>query len=81
MKRKDILYLGVALAIIAVAAMLLLNGNKQSSGGPTVEIVPVIEPNYSKAALAEINNESAHRNFAVKVDLSSELGNTQPFGR
>lgn len=80
MKRKDALYLGLAIAIMAVAGLLLLGGSRKSTG-PVVEIVPEVEPQYDKAILAELTNENAHRNFAVKVNLKTELGNTRPFGR
>lgn len=82
MKRKDLIYLSVAISILIVAGFLLINsGNSKKSGAPTIEVVESIDGEYDQVILAEIANTELHRNFAVPVDLGTELGNPKPFGR
>lgn len=83
MKRRDLIYLSVAIVILAVAGFLVLNrpGTGKKSAGKMVEVIAPIDDKYDPVMLAEITEGKLHRNFAVKVDLGTELGNPRPFGR
>ncbi len=88
MKKKDLIYLSVSIAIIGVAIFLVVSqggsGGKKQAGGPTVEVVQPIDPTYDQSILAQIDPATSGdsvRNFAVKVNLKTELGNHNLFGR
>lgn len=83
MKRKDLIYLSIAVGILLVSVFLIMNvgsGGKKKSTQLKIEVVDPIKSDYNPTLLAEIGDKNLHRNFAVRVDLKTELGNKNPFG-
>lgn len=83
MKRRDLIYLSVAIAVLVTAGILLMStsgAGSDKSKVPTYEVIEPIEAEYDQVILAEIADSKLHRNFAVPVNLKTELGNKNPFG-
>lgn len=82
MKRKDAVYLAITIVIVIVSFMLLTRGkNKGVNSADLVEVIPVVDSSYDSTILEEISNDDLHVNFAVPVNLKTELGNKRPFGQ
>jgi len=83
-KRKEILQLVVAIVILVAAGALIFNqlAPKQAtkSEGPTVEKVTPIQPDFDQTSLSYITNHNKNQDFYQPPNLSSGLGNNQPFG-
>jgi hypothetical protein len=84
-KKKDTLYLVVAVGILLVVGYIIYTqilGNKKTSAASktvTVEVVGPIPDSFDQDAVATLNNSSKVRDFNSAVDLSG-LGNTATFG-
>lgn len=83
MKKKDIIYIVVAVAVLAIAGLFLYSkssaGKSAASKTTTVEVVDPISSTFDAKAVAQLQDPTVAQNFAVKIDLSG-LGNTSPFG-
>lgn len=82
MKKKDILYLVLAVAIFGVAGYIGLTqlSSKPKTQGVSVEVVDPIAQDFNQDTLAKLNDPSQIKNFAVPVDLTNGLGNPTPIG-
>lgn len=80
MKRKDLINLAFALALLVATGLILWRfvlGANRKPQPVTIEVVPEISSTYDAAAINEI---TAARNFTAQIDLSG-LGNPRPFGQ
>ena len=84
MKKKDIVYLLVAVVIFLVVGYVGLSqfGSPSStkSKGVVVEVVDPISPNFDQNAMNKLRDTSQFHDFAVPVDLTTGLGNPAPIG-
>ncbi|HSH31163.1 MAG TPA: hypothetical protein VK963_00670 [Candidatus Saccharimonadales bacterium] len=81
MKKKDILYLGIAGVIFTIAGFLAFNQLAPKDGKQvSVEVIEPISSTFDSAALAELTDTSRTQDFSVTNDLKSGLGNQAPFG-
>lgn len=87
MKKKDLIYVFLAVAVIAVAAYLVMTqlapkpSASKSQSGSTVDVIGVIDPTLSSDAISQIQDSTKVRDYSVTIDLSTGLGNSVPFGR
>lgn len=86
MKTKEIIQLGVAVLIFAVAGLLIFSqfGSKPKAGaakskGVMITVVTPINPTFDQATLALFDDTNAIKDFYNAPDLKNGLGNTQPF--
>ena len=84
MKKKDLVYLLVAVVILLAAGylaytQLLPKSHTSAATGVQVEKVGVIPSDMDSAGLAAINDPDKVTDFNSPVDLSG-LGNAAPFG-
>jgi hypothetical protein len=84
-KSKDIIQLGVAIVIFAIAGFIIYNQlapNKKGAAAKGVEVerITSIPSQFDSSALASLSDSSKSRDFYNQPDLKSGLGNTQPFG-
>jgi hypothetical protein len=86
MKKKDLIYVVLAVGIIAVAAYLALSqlsSNKSASQTSvnTIDVIGTISGQLNSDALTQIQDTTKNRDYSVTIDLTTGLGNTAPFGR
>ena len=83
MKKKDIIYIVVAVAVLAIAGLFLYSKSSAGKGAAsktaTAEVIDPISSTFDATALRQLQDPSVAQNFAVKIDLSG-LGNSSPFG-
>lgn len=84
MKKKDLLYLILAVGILLVAGYVvvtqLMPKDTTKQEGVTVEVVGAIEPDYDSVSLSELGNAEKVQDFSVPFDLTTGLGNPAIFG-
>lgn len=83
MKKKDIVYLILAVVILFAAgyiayAKLLTHGSSQS--GVQVDVVGTIQSSFSQDDLDTLADPTKVLDFYQPVDLTTGLNNTAPFG-
>jgi hypothetical protein len=86
MKKKDLIALVIAVAIMLVAGYLAYTQLMPQKGGTAsqgvqVEVVGPIASDFDSAAMEALDDGSKVRNFAVKLDLSAGLDNPTIFGQ
>ena len=85
MKRKDIVYLLLAVGILLVAGYLgytqLVPQKGSSSKTVQVEVVGPISDTFDDNALAQVTDGSKVRDFSVPIDLTTGLNNRAIFGQ
>ena len=86
MKKKDLIYVVLAVVILAVAGYLALTqlAPKKADGastGTVVDVIGVIDSSLNDTAIAQLKDPEKVRDFTVPIDLRIGLGNTAPFGR
>ncbi len=85
MKKKDIIYMVLAAAIFLVAGYVayanLVPQGAAASAGVKVEVVGSISANFDPTAQAKISDPSQVKDYSVRIDLTTGLGNPAPFGQ
>ena len=82
MKKKDTIYLVIALAIFVVMGVLIYShfaGKSGSKGVTQVEVVDPIASTFNQSAISSLNDPTQAINFLPTVSLDG-LGNSAPFG-
>lgn len=84
MKRKEMIQLGAAVVVLFVAGILVYTQlapkkSSQSEEKYMVEKIKMIDADYDEQALTQITDGSNVRDFYTAPDLSTGLGNSQPF--
>lgn len=84
MKKKDMMYLVLAVVIFLVAGYIgytqLFAKKASTSTGVTVEVVGPLPGSFDDNALSQMNDATKNRDFSSPVDLSG-LNNQAPFGQ
>lgn len=86
MKKKDIIYLFIAVAILLVAGYLAYTQvvapkSKSAKQDVKVEVVGTIKPTLNEAALNSITNGAVSRDYSVDIDITSDVNNAAVFGK
>jgi flagellar basal body-associated protein FliL len=86
MKKKDLMALVIAVAIMLVAGYLVYTQvMPQKSGaasqGVQVEVVGPIASDFDPSVMDTLSDSSKVRNFAVSLDLTTGLANPTIFGQ
>jgi hypothetical protein len=88
MKKKDLIALVIAVAILLVAGYLVYtqlipqkSGGAGQADGVKVEVVGSIAGDFDQTALTTLDDATKVRNFAVNIDLTTGLGNQAVFGQ
>ena len=82
MKKKDMITLMIAIAILAIIGLLVYAkyGSKGKDNGVTsVEVIDPISSDFDQGALNTLADHTQVVNFQPAIDLSN-LGNAAPFG-
>lgn len=84
MKKKDITYLVISLAILAIIVLFFYskysNKNSVATGGVTqVEVIDPIASSYDQSALTMLADPTKAKDFTPVISLDG-LGNPAPFG-
>jgi hypothetical protein len=81
MKKKELMYLLFAVALLAVTGVILYGQLKPSKGGrqATVEVISPMTADFDQEALDQLTNPASSRNFTPPVDFSNGMGNPRPF--
>jgi hypothetical protein len=83
-KRKEMTQLIIAVIILVAAGALILSQlapkKTTKSQPPTVEKVTPIQPDFDQSSLTFINDRNKNQDFYQPPNLSTGLGNNQPFG-
>jgi hypothetical protein len=87
MKKKDLIYVFLAVGIIAVAAYLAMtqlspkNTAGSAKAGTVVDVIGPISDQLNQDGLSQVQDPTKAVDYTVTVDLTTGLGNTAPFGR
>lgn len=82
MKRKDMIYLILAVVILAVTGYIgygLLVPKSAQTNQVQVEVITPIQAEFDQSALRALSDDKSARDFTPLVDLSNGLGNPKPF--
>jgi hypothetical protein len=84
MKKKDMIYMVLAVVIFLVAGYIaytqLLPQSQSSSNGVEVEKIGKIPASLDGAGMAALQDGTKVQDFNLPVDLTTGLGNKAPFG-
>lgn len=82
MKKRDMVLLGLTIAIFAIGGIVLYGqfGSKSSNQSQNmVDVIAPIAPDFSAPAVAQLSDNTQVVNFSQPINLT-KLGNSQPFG-
>lgn len=86
MKKKDIIYLFIAVVILLGAGYLAYTqviAPKSQTGEQevTAEVVGEIKPDFSADAMSAITDATKNRDYAVEIDINAGVNNPAVFGK
>lgn len=86
MKKKDLIYVVLAVLIIGVASYLALTqlSPKSANGansGTVVDVIGPISDQLNQTALTMLQDPTKAVDYSVRIDFTVGLGNAAPFGR
>lgn len=86
MKKKDLIYLVIAVLILLTAGYLAYTqvfAAKTSTAKQevTAEVVGEIKPNFNSAALSALADGTKNLDYAVDIDITAGVNNPAVFGK
>ena len=84
MKSKEVIQLGVAVVILAIAGYFiytfLVPQKSSASKKPTYEKITPLSADFDQDTLSNLSDSNKYHDYYTDPDLKNGLGNSQPFG-
>jgi flagellar basal body-associated protein FliL len=86
MKKKDLIYLILAVIILLGAGYLAYTQvvapkSQASKQDVTAEVVGEIKPDFNADALSAIEDSAKNKDYSVEIDVNSGVNNAAVFGK
>jgi len=86
MKKKDLIYLFIAVAILLLAGYLAYTqvfASKMQAAKKVeqVEIISAIKPDFNSGAMSALTDATKNRDYSVVIDINAGVNNPAVFGK
>ncbi len=86
MKKKDLIYLFIAVVILLVAGYLaytqvIAPKSQAAKQDVTAEVVGEIKPNFNDPAITALTDTTKNHDYMVDIDINAGVNNASVFGK